>query len=100
MKITINEHDFVDAFERSDNYKNNFSRAGLYALYDYLTELEKDIEEEFELDVIALCCDFVEYENFEKLQEDYDDINTKEDANDYFGAYIELDDGSIIVNQQ
>ena len=71
MKQTINEYQFRDAFIRMDR-KENFSYAGLIALYDYLTALEDDIGEEFELDVIALCCDYSEYD-LEDLQREFGD---------------------------
>ena len=70
MKRTIDEYEFVKAF---DDYGrgNNFSRAGRFALYDYLTDREEDTGEEIELDVIALCCQFTEYETVDELIEAY-----------------------------
>ena len=67
MKKTINEFEFVQAF---DDYmrSENFSRAGRFALYEYLTEYEEDTGEEIELDVIALCCEFTEYENLKQFR--------------------------------
>lgn len=64
MKTTVNEYDFIDAFRRMD--RKNFSREGLRVLFEYLEELERDCGEEYELDVIALCCDFAE-ESAEEL---------------------------------
>ena len=58
MKIIVSQFDFIDAFRRME--RTNFSRAGLFVLFDYLEELERDCGEEHELDVIALCCDFAE----------------------------------------
>lgn len=60
MKQTVQEHDFLDAF-RAYGRADQFTRAGLIALFDYLEELEADTGEELELDVVALCCDFSEY---------------------------------------
>ena len=57
MKQTVNETDFLDAF-RNYGRDDQFSRAGLIALFDYLEEYAG---EEQELDVIGLCCDFSEY---------------------------------------
>lgn len=65
MKQTVNEFMFMEAFKdmgRSDN----FTPEALRALFAFLEEMERDIGEEQELDVIALCCDF--------SQEYYDDI--------------------------
>jgi len=71
MKRTINEHDFIDAFQGT--YKNQFSYEGKIALYEYLTQLEEDTGFEMELDAIAICCDFAEYEDFTEFLEDYKD---------------------------
>ena len=68
MKNTINEYDFVRAFD-DYNRSENFSRAGRFALYDYLTEYEEGAGVELELDVIALCCEFTEYESLDELIE-------------------------------
>ena len=61
MKETVTESRFIQAFQtlRPDN----FSRAGLSALFKHLEELERDLGEETDLDVIALCCDWTEYAN-------------------------------------
>lgn len=59
MKKTINQYEFMTAFQsiRPDN----FSRNGLFALFQHLTEWELDTGEEIELDVIGICCEFTEY---------------------------------------
>ena len=61
MKQTINFDQFYNSFQvfRPDN----FSRAGLKALFDYLEEYERNTETEIELDVIALCCEYTEYKH-------------------------------------
>lgn len=58
MKQTINAFDFRRAF--NDHDRENFSYDGLNILFDYLEDLEQDCGEEYELDVIALCCEFTE----------------------------------------
>jgi hypothetical protein len=57
MKQTINLFDFRRAFQ--DHDRTNFSYEGLNVLFDALTEMENS-SYEMELDVIGLCCDFVE----------------------------------------
>ena len=52
MKRTINDHDFIDAFQGT--YKDQFSYEGKMALYEYLTQLEEDTGFEMELDVATL----------------------------------------------
>jgi len=53
MKRSIDYYDFVDEFNRYDR-STNFSRDGLNALFNYMEE----VNSEYDLDVIALCCDF------------------------------------------
>ena len=81
MKRTINEHDFVDAFQGTD-YQNQFSYEGKVALYEYLTELEDSTGFEIELDMIALCCEYTEYENFYEFRDDYEDYVYKHKIKD------------------
>jgi hypothetical protein len=76
MKTTVNFNDFVSAFSLFDGRmaKNgepgNFDYDGLRVLFNYLEELEQDCGEEYELDVIALCCDFAQ-DNVESIAEQY-----------------------------
>ena len=69
MITTINFYNFQNAFDsiRPDN----FSYHGLRALFDYMEELEDDIQEQLELDVIAICCDWTEWKSLEDYQEQY-----------------------------
>ena len=94
MKTTVSKSDFRDAF-RDYNREENFTYEGLGALYDYLTELEEDTGEEMELDVIAICCDFSEYEDLEEIQSEYSDIEDLDDLRDHT-TVIEFDGGIII----
>lgn len=78
MKQTINFYDFMQAFERYGR-ENQFSREGLCALFEMLEEYEQDTDQEIELDVIALCCDFTEYDSLEEITEAYDCIKSEDD---------------------
>ena len=80
MKKTVTLNDFCDSF--TESYKDNFSYEGKVALFNYLEEQERDIGEEMELDPIAFCCDFTEYENLKDAQEEYPNIKTTEDLQD------------------
>lgn len=60
MKQTINKSQFRDAFLTWETYSKNFTYEGLGLLYDGLEELANDTGEEYELDVVAICCDFAE----------------------------------------
>lgn len=68
MKQTVSQYDFADAFKKMDR-ADNFSYEGLKVLFDYLEELEEATGEEMELDVIAICCDFSEYDEEELISQ-------------------------------
>jgi len=63
----INEADFISAFKSIR--PENFSYEGLKSLYGYFEELSED--QNIELDVIAICCDFTEYDNLAEFNRDY-----------------------------
>ena len=71
MQIEINSFDFVNIFKKSDTYKNNFSNLGLYYLYKHLENYEEETEETIIVDMVAICCEFTEYENIEDIMSDY-----------------------------
>ncbi len=95
MIQTINFSQFLDSF--SDQYKNNFTYEGKRALFDYLEELEEETDNQIELDTVALCCEYSEYEDLEDLQANYTDIKSMEDLEDNT-TVIKIDgsDGFII----
>ena len=91
MIQTINFYDFQTAFNQIR--PNNFSYDGLKLLFNHLEEYEESTGEQIELDVIALCCDFVEssleeinsnYPNEEELKLE-DAIEYLRDNTDYIG---------------
>ena len=98
MKDTINKDQFISWFRSSDTYKNNFSYEGLSALFDYLEEMEESTGEELGFDPVALCCEYAEYDSWEQLEEDYNNIN-------YFGeleektTVIEIGSNHFIIQQ-
>ena len=63
MKKTIDRRDFYEAFE--DLRPDNFSPGALGELFEYYEEFDPD----FELDVIAICCDWTEYDEDEFINE-------------------------------
>ena len=97
MKKTINYYDFRTEF-RAFGREEQFTRQGLKALFDYLEELGDDCGEEIELDVIALCCEFVEYDSLEDFHNEYDksDYPTLEVLRDHTQV-IEIDNESFII---
>ncbi len=72
MYQTINEYAFRDTFMAIR--PNDFTYAGLTALFEYLEEEEAG--EGIELDVIAICCEFTEFIDFTEIQGDYDNVKT------------------------
>ena len=98
MKQTINVHDFREAF-RVYGRNETFTYEGLGALFDYIEELEEDIGEEIELDVIALCCDYSEWESLDEFNDYYgkDTAFTLEDVSE-LTAVIDIN-GTRFITQ-
>jgi len=94
MKTIVTSSRFHDAFQGLR--ANQFSHAGLNALFDYFNEYEESTGEEVELDVIGICCDFAEYEDLEELQEEHD-VETIEELQG-MTLVLEFDGGIIIQN--
>ena len=94
IKQTVTESDFRDAFQaiRPDN----FSYEGLGALYEYLESMSEQMGEAFELDVIALCCNFTEYSEDEARRE-FDIDPDSEDWQDEVPDAIASGDDFVIV---
>jgi hypothetical protein len=96
MYQSINEYDFIRAFEQVR--PDNFSRAGLSALYEYFEQLEEDIGTPIKLDVIAICCEYSEYESLEEFQKDYgEDYESIEDIESETTVITVDNDGFIIL---
>lgn len=91
---TITSYGFIDAF-RSMGRADQFSYAGLEALYDWLQEYSEDTGEPYELDVVGLCCEFAEYDSLEEIQQDYPDIDSLETLRDHT-VVLEFHGGLII----
>ena len=93
---TVNEHDFRQAFI-DYNRGEQFSYNGLTALFEWLEELAEDTGVPYALDVIALGCEFTEYENLQEIQENYSStkLDNIDDLQDHT-AVIEFDGGIII----
>jgi hypothetical protein len=104
MKTTVNEYMFRRSFE--ELRPDNFSYAGLGALFDYFEQYEEDCGEEMEFDVIAICCDFSEYANLAEFQADYgteyETIDDIRDATTVIDVDLSedgdgMEDGSFII---
>ena len=61
MKKTLSTYEAAGFLFQDENA--GWSRAGVFALVEYLEELEFGLGEEIELDVVAIRCDFSEYDS-------------------------------------
>ena len=97
MKITVTESMFKDQF-KAYGREDNFSNAGLSALFEHLTESEQDVGEEMELDVIALCCEFTESSVTEIIGDYGFDFPDCVEMEDQFNAVLEyLENETVVV---
>ena len=96
MIQTITKSEFTSAFHRAGR-GNNFTYEGLIALYDYLEEYEDSTGEQIELDVIAICCEYNEYESLEEFQEDYSEDYQSIEEIEHATQVIMIDDTSFII---
>tara|TARA_Y100000004_G_C8852068_1_gene385196 strand:- start:168 stop:566 length:399 start_codon:yes stop_codon:yes gene_type:complete len=71
MYTTVSEYDFREAFRtwQGGDFKDRFSYDGLGALFNWYESLEEDTGEQTELDVVAICCEFTEYESLEAFHD-------------------------------
>ena len=97
-KVSFN--DFLEEFKKYGR-EEQFTYEGKRALYDYLNELGEDIGKPIELDIIAICCDFTEYESLEEFNDDYsytisNDTDSIDDIS-YYTIVIKIDDESFII---
>jgi len=82
MKEQVNFSDFLDRF-RSHDRDDQFTYDGKKALFEYLEQLEEECDTEIELDVIALCCEYTEYEDLKEFQDNYgENYETLDDIRD------------------
>ena len=97
MKQSINMYDFERAFKNFE--RDNFSYDGLKALFEYLEEYGDGMGEEVELDVIALCCEYMEYDSLKEYNDDYGTKYSEIDAIQNDTTLIKIDDNSFIIQQ-
>jgi hypothetical protein len=97
MIKTINEYDFSKAFHNMGRGEQ-FSSCGLSALFEYFEMLE-DEGDQMELDVIAICCEYAEYDSLKEFQEDYSSEYESIDDIERETEVIRIDDDSFIIAQ-
>jgi len=69
MKKTLTTYDIADELLADDNAA--WTRAGAFALAEYLEDYEDSTGEEMELDVVAIRCDFSEHANLQEWADEY-----------------------------
>jgi hypothetical protein len=69
MKRTVYLNEFKEDFRAMGML--NFSSRGLEALYFYFSDYEDETGVEIDLDVVAICCEYTEYDSLEDFQLDY-----------------------------
>lgn len=99
MKTTIsNVYQFRDAFHNAGR-STQFSYEGLKLLFDYLEEIDAD----YDLDVVALCCDYSE-DSVADIARDYlIDLNDADPEDDDYADHCQalvidyLNDNGAVV---
>lgn len=105
MKTTLSTHDVAHALHQDENA--NWSYAGALALAEYLEEYEESTGEELELDVVAIRCDFAQYDSLRAWANEYfvtgihddalslDDDSNADEIDEAVRSYIQ-DNGQLI----
>jgi len=87
--------DFADQFNNAGRGEQ-FSRFALDAIFAYYTNYAEECEEMFEVDPIAICCDWTEYNSMQDARKenllDGDDPDLDE-----ITVVIELDNGHVVI---
>lgn len=95
MKKTITENDFINAFTNY-NRESQFSVKARKELFQYLEECEASSGTEFELDVVAFCCEYREYDSIKECVEDFKHLDefemceTSDDYRDVFACHTQV----------
>ena len=93
MHININFTQFHNQFRIMDR-DSNFSYEGLMSLFDYLEDVNPDME----LDVISICCDYSE-NTVGKLSEMYSiDISGLDEKESLSSVIDYLSENSNVIN--
>jgi hypothetical protein len=104
MIETLTTYDIADRLLRDSNAC--WTRAGAFALAEYLQELEDSTGETMEFDAVAIRCDFAEYPSAVDAHNDItsghdlteDEEETALERLREVGQVIEFDGGVIISN--
>lgn len=101
MIKTINFQDFCDSF--NPNRTDQFSYDAKKAIFDYLKKYKASTGEQLELDPIAICCEWTEYEDWQEFiqaypkYEDYDFDEGIEKLQDETTVLMLEQEGFVII---
>lgn len=107
MKKTIDQRTFIQAFT-DYNRESQFSVRARKELFNYMEECEAGSGTEYELDVIALCCEFTEYDSIEECIEafkhldEFEFCETSDDYRDVFSHFTQVitwEDDCVLIQQ-
>lgn len=101
MKTTVTSYQFVEAFKHAGR-ESQFSRAALFALFEYLEEYENSTGEEIELDPIGICCEWAEFSSAREAASEYGfEAEDDEEAEMWLGrkTTVVQFDGGLVVQQ-
>lgn len=101
MKTTVTSYQFVEAFKHAGR-ESQFSRAALFALFEYLEEYENSTGEEIELDPIGICCEWAEFSSAREAAEEYGfEAEDDDEAEKWLGrkTTVVQFDGGLVVQQ-
>ena len=93
MKITLNKKNFIEQVRQHYRWKH-FS----YEAWEQIFEWEDEMGSDVEYDPVAFCCTYAEYESFEKLKEDYSNIETFDDLEGKTWV-ANLSKGRVLIRQ-
>jgi hypothetical protein len=88
MKQTVSSYQFVESF-RAAGRESQFTRAALFALFDYLENYGDFCGVELELDPIAICCEWAEYPSALKAAHDYGSSGKENDTEEAALEWLE-----------
>ena len=107
MKKTIDQQAFIQAFT-DYNRESQFSVKARKELFQYMEECEAGSGTEYELDVIAICCEFTEYDSIKdcinsfKNLDDFEFCESDDDYRDVFSNYTQVivwEDDCVLIQQ-
>ena len=93
MVTTITLNEFISAFKGHYAGRYRFSDDGLVALFGYLEEYGESCDNPTELDIVAICSEFTEYNSAAEAAENYGQENLREHE-----AFNFLEENTIVID--